>query len=114
MASDRLGKYRVYDGGWAKEYGKYVPIGSALEEYSLTEVRYQKYLDLLSSAEASVVERYGNSVSIAISATGFVFGGCLTEIHYSPDKLSLEKPSWAQIYYQVQYNENWGGETKCN
>jgi len=114
IGDDRLGEYRLYDDGWAKEYGNYVPIDIILAEYALTESRYQEHLNLLSSAGASVIERYNGSVSIAISASGFVFGGCLSQIHFDPLKLELEKPAWAQVYYQAKFNDNWGAETKCN
>jgi hypothetical protein len=114
VGAEILGEYRLYDVGWAKKYGDYVPFENILAEYSITQLRYQKYLNLLTVAGASAVERYNGSVSIAIAASGFVFGGCLSQIHYNPNKLELEKPSWAQVYYQVNYNDNWGAETKCN
>lgn len=114
VADDRLGKYRLDDDGWAKQYGSYVPLEVILAEYSLTQSRYNEYLDLLSAAGASVVVRYNGSVSISISSSGFVFGGCLSQIQYDPDKIELEKPSWAQVYYQAKFSDNWGAETKCN
>ncbi|MGR6874057.1 hypothetical protein ACU6U9_17500 [Pseudomonas sp. HK3] len=114
VGEDRLGEYQLYDDGWAKRYDNYVPLEAILSEYSLTQSRHQEYLNLLSSAGASAIERYNGNVSIAISALGFVFGGCLSQIHYSPHKLELEKSSWAQVYHQAKFNDNWGGETKCN
>jgi hypothetical protein len=114
VGNDRLGEYRLYDDGWAKQYGNYIPLEAILAEYSLTQSRLQEYLSLLSTTGASVVERYKGSVSISISSSGFVFGGCLSQIHYEPNMLTLEKPSWAQVYYQAKFSDNWGGETKCN
>ncbi|MBL52272.1 MAG: hypothetical protein CL590_00020 [Alteromonadaceae bacterium] len=110
----RLGDYRLYDDGWAKQYGNYISLEAILAEYSLTQSRLQEYLTLLSATGASVVERHKDSVSISISSSGFVFGGCLSQIHYEPNVLTLEKPSWAQVYYKAKFYDNWGGETKCD
>jgi len=49
VGDERLGEYWLYDDGWAKEYGNYVPIEAVLAEYSLTQTRYQEYLHLLST-----------------------------------------------------------------
>ncbi|MBU6953515.1 hypothetical protein [Hahella sp. HN01] len=114
IGNDRVGEYRLYDEGWEKQYGNYVPLEVVLAEYSLTKARHQEYLKLLSNTNASKIERYNGSVSVVISTSGFLFGGCISLIRYDPKKLELTKPSWAQVYYQAKFNDNWGGETKCN
>lgn len=114
VGTERLGEYRLYDDGWAKNYGNFISLDVILAEYSLTQSRLQEYLSLLSATGASVVERYKDSVSFNISSSGFVFGGCLSQINYEPKMLKLEKPSWAVVYYQARFNDNWSGETKCN
>ena len=114
VGDERLGEYQLYDKGWAKQYGNYVPLERILSEYKLTQIRHQEYLNLLSVVGASEIELYKGSIFITLSASGYVFGGCLSQISYSPNNLKLEKPSWAQVYYNTKFTDNWGGETKCN
>ncbi|WP_076924296.1 hypothetical protein [Pseudoalteromonas sp. EB27] len=114
VGNDRLGEYQLYDKGWAKQYGYYVSFVRILSEYKLTQTRYLEYLNLLSVVGASEIELYKGNVFVTLSSSGFVFGGCLSQIIYSPNNLKLERPSWAQVYYQAKLTDNWGGETKCN
>jgi len=114
ISEKRIGEYSLHDEGWAKKYGEFVSIEIALKESSISLNRYQKYKSLLGRSESSKVLFYDNEVDITVSATGFVFGGCLSLVLYKPSGASLKKPSWAQVFYSTQFEENWYGVTRCD
>ncbi len=110
----KIGEYDLTEKGWSKDYGHYVPFSVVTGTYRLTSSRYDEYVQLLKSTKATAVDYYNGNVAISIFSAGFVFGGCISEIIYQPDKISLSRPSWATTYYQAYFDENWGAQTKCN
>jgi len=114
VGEDRIGGYSLHENGWAKKYGTFVLLNDVLNEYNISQVRFDKYLSLLSKTGASSVSIYEGRVSFTVLSLGFVFGGCLSTIMSNPLPVALEKPDWAQIFYKVELKDNWFGVTYCD
>ena len=111
---DRIGEYSLDETGWYKNYNEYVPYDIVLGIYLLSHERVEEYLRLLKITGAEEVEYYNGNVAITVLANGFLFGGCLSQIYYQPNKVVLDRSSWANVYHSAVFSENWAGETECN